>query len=166
MTNQDKIKNGSPTVALTLVWILLLWGCAAGPIPPSEPTIAALRTYHDEILIRVAAGELSPAQGRDLYYARLAEVDPPLPGLDNLLEYRKQVRANLASGLVDERQAYGQLSARESETLTRWEEMAAQYAAEQRRLERLQNEHEQGFRLQQMPVAGRPACVGVVGVTC
>jgi hypothetical protein len=83
-----------------------------------------------------------------------------LPGLDNLLEYRKQIRANLASGLVDERQAYGQLSVRESETLTRWEEMAAQYAAEQRRLERLQNEHEQGFRFQQMPVAGRPCGPG------
>ena len=161
MTNRDTIKNGLPTVALTLVWILLSWGCASGPIPPSEPAIAALRTYHDEILTRVAAGELSPAQGRDLYYARLAEVSPPLPGLDNLLEYRQQVGANLASGLVDERQAYGQLAARESETLTRWEEMAAQYAAEQRRLEQLQNEHEQGFRLQQMPVAGRPACVGV-----
>ena len=156
MTNQDKIKNGLPTVALTLVWILLSWGCASGPIPPSEPTIAALRTYHDEILKRVAAGELSPPEGRDLYYARLAQVSPPLPGLDDLLEYRKQVRANLASGLVDERQAYAQLSARESERLTRWEEMAAQYAAEQRRLERLQNEHEQGFRFQQMPVAGRP----------
>jgi len=84
MTNRDKIKNGSPTVAFTLIWILLSWGCASGPIPPSEPTIAALRTYHDEILKRVAAGELSPAQGRDLYYARLAEVSPPLPGLDNL----------------------------------------------------------------------------------
>ena len=161
MTNRDKIKNGLPTVALTLVWILLSWGCASGPIPPSEPTIAALRTYHDEILKRVAAGELSPAEGWDLYYARLAQVSPPLPGLDDLLEYRKQVRAHLASGLVDERQANGQLSARESETLTRWEEMAAQYAAEQRRLERLQNEHEQGFRFQQMPVAGRPACAGV-----
>src|SRR5437868_10325698 len=79
MTNRDKIKNGLPTVAFTLVWILLSWSCASGPIPPSEPTIAALRTYHDEILKRVATGELSPAQGRDLYYARLAEVSPPLP---------------------------------------------------------------------------------------
>jgi hypothetical protein len=161
MTNRDKIKNGSPTVALTLVWILLSWGCLSGPVPPSEPTVAALRTYHDEILKRIAAGEVSPAQGRDLYYARLAEVDPPLPDLDNLLEYRRQVGAHLSSGLVNEQQAYGQLSARESETLTRWEEMAAQYAAEQRRLERLQDEHEQGFRFQQMPVAGRPGCAGV-----
>jgi hypothetical protein len=161
MTNRDKIKNGLPAIALTLVWILLSGGCASGPLPPSEPTIAALRTYHDEILKRVAAGELSPVEGRDLYYARLAQVTPPLPRLDDLLEYRKQVRANLASGLVNEQQAYAQLSARESETLTRWEEMAAQYAAEQRRLERLQNEHEQGFRFQQMPVAGRPACAGV-----
>ena len=158
MTNRDKITNRLPAVALTLVWILLIWGCASVPTPPSETTATALRTFHERLAKQVAAGELSPTQAQDQYYARLSEVDPPLPGLDDLLEYRKQVRANLASGLVDERQAYAQLTARESERLTRWEEMAAQYAAEQRRLERLQNEHEQGFRFQQMPVAGRPAC--------
>ena len=160
MTNQDKITNRLPAVAL--VWILLSWGCASVPTPPSETTVTALRTFHERLAKQVAAGELSPTQAQDQYYARLSEVDPPLPGLDDLLEYRKQVRANLASGLVNEQQASAQLSARESERLTRWEEMAAQYAAEQRRLERLQNEHEQGFRFQQMPVAGRPqpACVG------
>ena len=154
MTNRDKITNRLPAVAL--VWILLSWGCASVPTPPSETTVTALRTFHERLAKQVAAGELSPTQAQDQYYARLSEVDPPLPDLEALLEYRKQVRANLASGLVDERQAYAQLSARESERLTRWEEMAAQYAAEQRRLERLQNEHEQGFRFQQMPVAGRP----------
>ena len=158
MTNRDNIKNGLPTVALTLVWILLSGGCASVPSPPSETTVTALRTFHERLAKQVAAGELSPTQAQDQYYARLSEVDPPLPGLEVLLEYRKQVRANLASGLVNEQQAHAQLSARESERLTRWEEMAAQYAAEQRRLERLQNEHEQGFRFQQMPVAGRPGC--------
>jgi len=156
MTNRDKITNRLPAVAL--VWILLSCGCASVPIPPSETTVTALRTFHERLAKQVAAGELSPPQAQDQYYARLSEVDPPLPGLEALLEYRKQVRANQASGLVDERQAYAQLSARESEALARWEEQAAEYAAEQRRIERLQSQHEQGFRFQQMPVAGRPSC--------
>ena len=81
MTNRDNIKNGLPTVALTLVWILVSWGCASVPIPPSETTIAALRTFHERLVKQVAAGELSPTQAQDQYYARLSEVDPPLPDL-------------------------------------------------------------------------------------
>jgi hypothetical protein len=163
MTNRDKITNRLPAVALTLVWILLSWGCASVPIPPSETTVTALRTFHERLAKQVAAGELSPTQAQDQYYARLSEVDPPLPGLEALLESRREVGAHVASGQVSAQQAHAQLSARESETLARWDEMAAQYAAEQRRLERLQSQHEQGFRFQQMPVAGRPSCAPGAG---
>jgi hypothetical protein len=149
-------------VRLALLGVVLIvgfatvWGCAAKSLPPSEATVAALKNYRDEIGRLVTAGELSPAEGRDRFYDRLAEVQPSLPGFDRFLEYRSQLRAQVSSGQLRGEQANTLLSHREAEMLSRWEEMAAQYAAEQRRLERLQSEHERGVRFQQMPVAGRP----------
>ena len=149
-------ERGCGWSAGVLIAVLTIFGCASTPMPPSEATVAALRNNHDEMVRLVASGQLSPEQARDQYYSKLGSVDPPLPGLDALIEYRRQLKDQIASGQFAPGQAAAQLSAREGEMLARWEEMAARYAAEQRRLQKLQSEHERGFRLEQMPVVGKP----------
>lgn len=142
-----------------LMVVVLAWGafgCATVPIPPSESTMSILRSYKSQLEDKVASGHLSRTQARDLYYGKLAEVQPPLPDLGALLEFRKQVDAQVEAKTLSLEQADARLTARESEMLANWEEMAARYAREQREFERLRQEQERGFRQQQLPVGGRP----------
>jgi hypothetical protein len=85
-------------------------------------------------------------EARDRYYQKLVEVDPPLPALEQLLDDRRQVKAELIAGGISPQEADGRLKQRESEFLDRWGEMAAEYATEQRRLERQQREFERAYR--------------------
>ena len=137
-----------------MVWGVL--GCAASLLPPSESTMAILRSYHAQLGARVSSGHLTRAQARDLLYAKLAEIQPPLPNLGDLFEFRKQVEAQVEAKALTPKQAEARLAARESEMMTRWEEMAAKYAREQREFDRLQQEQQRGFQQQQTPVGGRP----------
>ena len=127
-------------------------GCATVPMPPSEATMSIVRSYQNQLENRVASGHLAKAQARDLLYAKLNDIQPPLPNLNELLEFRKQIESQ---SLTPE-QAEARLAARESEMLRNWEEMAAKYAQEQREFGRVRQEQERGFRQQQMPVGGRP----------
>jgi hypothetical protein len=115
------------------------------PIPPSESTMSILRSYKSQLDDRVASGHLNRAQARDLYYAKLMEIQPPLPGLGALLEFRKQVDVQVEAKTLSLEQADARLKARESEMLVNWEEMAARYAREQREIQRLRNEYERGY---------------------
>jgi hypothetical protein len=144
MIDRENVKLALLGVVL-IVGFATVWGCAAKTLPPSEATVAGLKAYRDEIARLVAAGEVSPGQGRDRFYARLAEVKPALPGLDEFLEYRSQLRVQVPSGQLNEERANTLLSQREAEMLSRWEEMAAQYAAEQRRLEQIQRDYERDY---------------------
>ena len=139
-------------------WLIIagLSGCAAGILPPSESTIAILQSYRNQLDSRVASGHLPRAQARDLLYAKLVEIQPPLPNLRDLMEFRKQVEAQVEAKVITPEQAEAKLAAHESEMMTRWEEMAAKYAREQREFDRLKKEQERGFQQQQMPVGGRP----------
>jgi hypothetical protein len=96
----------------------------------------------------VDSGQMSPIEARDRFYQKLVEVDPPLPALDQLLDDRWQVRAELMAGRISPQEADGRLKQRETELLGQWEEMAAQYAAEQRRLEQVQRDYERDYRQQ------------------
>jgi hypothetical protein len=131
-------------------------GCAARQLPPSEPTIAILQRAYNQMRANVASGQQGPIEARDQFYAKLSKVEPPLPGLEALMQYRRQIADELMAGQISPPQADARLQARESELLAGWAEMAAQYAAEQRRLGRIQADYERGFQLQEMPVAGRP----------
>ena len=133
-----------------------LWGCAAALLPPSEATMSIVRSYKAQLDSRVASGHLTPAQARDMYYAKLGEIQPPLPELDKLVEFRKQIAAQVVSGALSPEQAESRLASRESEMLTRWVEMSAKYSREQQEFDRRQQEQERGFRQQQLPVGGRP----------
>jgi hypothetical protein len=141
-----------------LVWSMVvgLMGCATTAMPPSEMTVSILRSYQNELQSRVASGQLTHAQARELLYTRLEEIQPPLPDLEKLVEFRKQVEAQVAAKTLAPEQAESRLAGRESEMMTRWQEMAAQYAKRQREFDRLQKEQEQGFQRQQTPVGGRP----------
>jgi hypothetical protein len=89
---------------------------------------------------------MPPIEARDRFYQKLEEVDPPLPALEQLLDDRRQVRAELMAGRISPEEADGRLKQRELELLARWEEMAAKYAAEQRRLEQVQRNYERDYR--------------------
>jgi len=104
----------------------------------------------------VASGHLTHVQARELLYTKLGEIQPPLPDLEKLVEFRKQVEAQVEAKTLTPEQAESSLASRESEMMARWEEMAAQYAKQQREFDRLQKEQEQGFQRQQTPVGGRP----------
>jgi len=134
------------TLALLIVWVPLATGCAAKALPPSEPTVILLQGAYKEMRALVDSGQMSPLDARDRFYQKLVEVDPPLPALEQLLEERRQIRADMTTGSISSGQADGSLMQRESELLGRWEEMAAQYAGEQRRLRRQQREYERGYR--------------------
>jgi hypothetical protein len=133
-----------------------LIGCATSALPPSETTMSILRSYQNQLDSRVASGHLTRAQARELLYTKLGEIQPPLPGLNDLLEFRKQVTAQVEAQTLTPEQAEARLAGRESEAMARWEEMAVKYAQEQREFGRLRQEQERGFRQQQMPVGGRP----------
>jgi hypothetical protein len=126
----------------------IAWGCAVKSIPPSEPSVAMLQRNYELMRELVASGQVSPMEARDQFYKKLVEVEPPLPGLDALLDDRRQVKDELAAGRLSLEEADNRLKARESEMLSRWEETAAQYAAEQRRLEKLQRDYERDFQQQ------------------
>lgn len=145
--------------AISLAGLLMavgLSGCAAGMLPPSESTMVIVRSYKAQLDSKVASGQLAPAQARDMYYAKLGEIQPPLPELGGLVEFRKQATAQVEAGTLTPEQAESRLASRESEMMARWEEMAARYAKEQRGFNQIQNEYERGLRQQQMPVGGRP----------
>jgi|GEM_PF-2438316 len=130
-------------------WLLIgVVGCATMPLPPSESTMAIVRSQQNQLDARVASGHLTRTQARELLYVKLNEIQPPLPDVGQLVEFRKQVVAQMEAGTLTPEQAESQLTARESETLTRWEEMAARYAQEQRTIQRLHNEYERGYREQ------------------
>ena len=147
-TNRERVNVALPALAFIMAWVAIAWGCAMKPIPPSEPTVAMLQRAYEEMRGQVAAGQVSPIEARDQYYKRLTEVEPPLPGLDALLDYRRQVRAELIEGQLSREQADSRLKGRESELLAHWAETAAEYAAEQRRLEQVQRDYERDFSQQ------------------
>jgi hypothetical protein len=146
--NRERVKVALSALAFFIGWVAIAGGCAMKPIPPSEPTVAMLQRAYEEMREQVATGKVSPVEARDLYYKKLAEVEPPLFGLDALIESRQQVRAELMAGQVSPEQADSRLKARESELLTHWAETSAEYAAEQRRLEKIQQDYERDFRQQ------------------
>jgi hypothetical protein len=123
-----------------------LVACATAPMPPSEMTMSIVRSYQNQLEARVASGHLTRTQARELLYAKLGEIHPPLPDLGQLLEFRKQVTDQVEAKTLTPEQAETRLSARESEMLRNWEEMAARYAREQREIERLRGEYERGYR--------------------
>ena len=129
-------------------WLLLIGvaGCVTTPLPPSESTMSIVRSHQNQLEARVASGHLTRAQARELLYGKLGEVQPPLPDLGQLVEFRRQVAAQVEAKTLTPEQAESQLAARESEMIARWEEMAAKYAQEQRNIQRLQNEYERGYK--------------------
>jgi hypothetical protein len=131
---------------IAVVGVIL--GCATAPIPPSEGTMSFLRSYRSQLEAKVASGHLTRAQARDLLYSKLGETQPPLPGLGDLVEFRKQVTAQVEARSLTPDQGEARLTARESEMLTRWEEMAARDAREQREMDRLESDYERGYRQQ------------------
>ena len=128
-------------------WVIVvgLFGCATSALPPSEATMTIVRSYQNQLDARVVSGHVTRTQARELLYAKLSEIQPPLPDLENLLEFRKQVAAEVEAKTLTPAQAEARLAARESEMIARWEEMAAKYAQEQRNIQRLQNEYERGY---------------------
>lgn len=122
-----------------------LWGCATPPPAPSESTMTLLRSYRAQLETRVATGHLTKGQARDLLYGKLAEVQPPLPDLSQLLEFRKRVDSQVQAKALLPDQGEAMLAARESEMLSRWEEMAARDAAQQREIEKMRQEYERGY---------------------
>jgi hypothetical protein len=140
------------------VWLMAggLLGCAAGALPPSETTMSILRSYQNQLDSRVASGHLTRAQARELLYTKLGEIRPPLPDLNALSEFRKQVTAQVEAQTLTPEQAEARLAARESEMLARWEEMAAKYARDQRSFEQLKREQERGFQQEQQPLNRPP----------
>lgn len=128
-----------------LLWIGLA-GCATTPLPPSESTMSIVRSHQNQLEARVASGHLTRAQARELLYVKLNEVQPPLPDLGQLVEFRRQVMAQVEAKTLTPEQAEARLAAHESEMIARWEEMAAKYAREQRAIQRLQDEYERGYK--------------------
>lgn len=121
-------------------------GCATTPMPPSEAAMSIVRSYQNQLESRVASGHLTRAQARELLYVKLNEIQPPLPNLGQLVEFRQQVTTEVEAKTLTPAQGEARLAARESEMLARWEEMAAKYAQEQRNIQRLQNEYERGYK--------------------
>ncbi len=146
MRDWDTFRQRLLGFAYFVVWLPLASGCAANPLPPSEPTVVLLQGAYKEMRTMVDSGQMPPIEARDRFYQKLVEVDPPLPALDQLLDDRRQVRAELMAGGISPAEADTRLKQRESELLNRWEEMAAQYAIEQRRLERQQLQYERDYR--------------------
>jgi hypothetical protein len=104
-----------------------------------------LRSYRTHLETRVATGHLTKGQARDLLYGKLAEVQPPLPNLGQLLEFRRQVETQVQAKALSPDQGETILGARESEMLFRWEELAARDALDQREIEKLRQQYERGY---------------------
>ena len=143
-------------------WLMVvsLLGCVTTALPPSESTISILQSHRNQLQSRVASGHLTPAQARELFYTKLAEIQPPLPDLGQLVEFRKQVAAEVEVKALTPEQAEAWLASRESEMMARWEEMADRYAREQRSFEQLKKEQERGFKQEQMPMNRPPRLPG------
>lgn len=124
--------------------IVVSAGCATVP-PPSETDIAALRAEYRGLMARVSSGELTAGQARDRFYATLNSTYPPPSGLDALNAFRRQVAAQLETGQLSREQAESLLTDRELDMLRRWANMAAQETREQRAIQRLRDEQEQGL---------------------
>ena len=148
MTNREQVKTFLPTLVVSMACVAIAWGCAVKASPPSEPTVLMLQRAYQEMREQVASGQVSPVEARDQYYKKLAEVEPPLPELEKLQDYRRQVSNELVAGRLSLEETDSRLKERESELLSRWEETAAQYAAEQRRLEKLQRDYERDYQQQ------------------
>ena len=108
--------------------------------------MSIVRSYQNQLDSRVASGHLTRAQARELLYVKLNEIQPPLPDLGQLVEFRKQVATDVEARTLTPAQAESRLAFRESEMITRWEELAARYAQEQRNVQRLQSEYERGYQ--------------------
>jgi hypothetical protein len=121
--------------------------------------MATVRPYQKQLDAKVASGQLTRAQARDLLYARLAEVQPPLPDLNELLEFRKQIASKVEAKVLAPEDAEALLAARESAMLSRWEEMAVQYERE-REFDRIRQMQERGFREEQSPMMRPPIVPG------
>lgn len=139
-------------------WLIgaCLIGCTTVAVPPSESTMATVRSYQKQLEAKVASGQLTRAQARDLLYAKLAEIQPPLADLNELLEFRKQIASKLEAKMVGPEEAEALLAARESAMLSRWEAMAAKYDREEREFERIRQMQDRGFREEQAPMMRPP----------
>lgn len=135
-----------------LLTVVGLSGCATSALPPSEATMTILRSYQNQLDARVASGHVTRTQAREMLYAKLSEIQPPLPDLGQLVEFRKQVAAETEAKTLTPEQAEARLASRESEMMARWEEMADRYAREQRSFEQLKKEQDRGFKQEQMPM--------------
>jgi chorismate mutase len=140
-------RNNRWVLCFTFIVIGMLPGCASPPVP-TEPTVEALRTSYNQLSELVRSGQISPEQAREQYYKKLNDVAPHLPGLAALIAFRQKVAEQVAAGQLTPEEAHARLTARETEMLERWEEMAAQYAAEQRRVEQQHNQYEQSYERQ------------------
>jgi hypothetical protein len=96
-------------------------------------------------MTRVASGELPAGQARDRFYATLDAARPPLPDLDALKAFRRQLATRVETGQLTREQAESLLTARETAMLQHWTDMAAQDAREQREIQRLRDEQEHGL---------------------
>jgi len=148
MRNRERFPKYLPAFVLLIVWLPVASGCAAKTLPPSEPTVVLLQGAYKDMRALVDSGQMPPIEARDRFYQKLVEVDPPLPGLDQLLDDRRQVRAELLAGGISPQEADSRLKQRESQLLDQWQETAAQYAAEQRRMEKVQQDFERDYRQQ------------------
>jgi C4-dicarboxylate-specific signal transduction histidine kinase len=128
-----------------LVMALIMVPACASPPVPTEPTVESLRTSYRQLSEMVRAGQITPQQAREKYYQKLNDVAPNLPGLTALIAFRQKVAEEVAVGQLTAEEAHARLTARESDLLDRWEKMAAEYAAEQRRVEEQHNQYEQGY---------------------
>src|SRR5205823_2297148 len=115
----ERMKRLWGVVPLGIFMMIGSWGCATSPLPPSESTMSIVRSYQDQLSARVSSGHLTPAQARELFYAKLVEIQPPLPGLDELQMFRNQVMAQVEAKTLTPEQAEARLAARESEMLAR-----------------------------------------------
>ena len=120
-------------------------GCATTSPPPEESTVVVLRAYHRDLIANISSGRLTSDQARDAYYAKLEAIQPPLPDLDSLKELRARLAGQIAAGHLTRAQAESSLSARELDLLKRWADMAARYAREQREIQQLRDEYEDGL---------------------
>jgi hypothetical protein len=125
----------------------MLPGCASPPVP-TEPTVESLRTSYRQLSELVRSGQITPEQARDQYYKKLNDVAPNLPGLAALIAFRQKAAEQVAAGQLTPEEAHARLTGRETELLDRWEKMAAEYAAEQRRVQQQQNQYEEGYERQ------------------
>lgn len=96
-------------------------------------------------MANVSSGKLTSSQARDLFYTKMETAQPPLPNLDSLKDLRNQLAGQIEARHLTHEQAESILSASERDMLKRWEDMAARYAKEQREIQQLRDEYEEGL---------------------